>query len=137
MLELDFSLIVITLLVWSLMMILNRVFFRPIGGVIESRESKIQLDQSRLDSLAQQIQQHTHSLESDLRRGRQQAQALKEQLIKKGELVREQTVAQARQEALTTLAKRMTQMEEEIGAVERQLEKEIPTFSQRLKEILL
>ena len=61
----------------------------------------------------------------------------KEELIKKGEEVREQIITDARENSKKTFKTKMKQLDKEISAAGKKLEQEIEVFSDRIKEIFI
>ena len=67
MLDLDSSVLMVFALIWILMVILNRLFFRPVGKVIQERESKIEQDNQEIERLTEDLETKTQRIESMLK----------------------------------------------------------------------
>jgi len=87
MLEIDATVIVTFVLIWILVYILNRVFFKPLRKVMDEREKRLQDDmtaaQSTLDETARRLKDveaglKAARLEAEKTRGRIELAALKE-----------------------------------------------------------
>ncbi|HDP95017.1 MAG TPA: hypothetical protein ENN40_06625 [Candidatus Aminicenantes bacterium] len=135
MLDLNLSFLVILGLVWILMLILNRLFFAPIGDTINRREAMVAEDERRLEELNTGIQEGTRNLETSLNQARQQSLKLREELIEHGESTREELVADARRSARETMEKEMSRLEKEIQSAEARLKEQADEFSAKISEI--
>jgi len=137
MLDLNSSFIWIFFLVWLLYIILNRVFFKPIGAIITARETKIAADAQRQESMMAEIETRTRAVESRLSQARKDAQQTKEEWLKNGEELRAKTVAQAKKQAAAVLDAKIVQLQDEIASAEQVLEKQIAAFSEKIRQAYL
>lgn len=137
MLELDISLFGVFALVGILMVVLNRIYFKPIDQVMEERENKIETESTGIDTNMREIQEKTQHIEMVLKNAQKDSRKIKEELIKKGEEVREQVIINARKNSKEMIAARMKQLDEEIMIAEEKLEQEISVFSNKIKEIFI
>ena len=129
--------IFVALLVWILMVVLDRLYYKPIGQVIEERDSKIKKESGQIESKTNEIEEKTHHIEKILIDAKKESSGIKEELIKKGEEVREQVITDARENSKKTFETKMKQLDEEIAAAGKKLEQEIQVFSDRIKEIFI
>ncbi len=137
MLELDISLFGVFALVAILLVVLNRFYFKPVGQVMEERENKIETENAAIDTNMREIEEKTRHIETVLKDAQTDSRKIKEELIKKGEEVREQVIIDARENSREMLAARMKQLDEEIKTAEKTLEQEISVFSSKIKEIFI
>lgn len=135
MLDLDLSFLVILGLVWILMLILDRLFFTPVGETINRREAMVQDDEHRLEELNTSIQEGTRRLETSLSQARQHSLKLREELISQGESTREELVADARLHAREIMEKEMSRLEKEIQSAQTRLQEQAGEFSAKISEI--
>lgn len=135
MLDLDLSFLAILVLVWVLMLVLDRVFFTPVGDTIKRREAMVEADARRLEELSAGIEQGTRRLESSLNQARQQSLKLREELIARGESARDELVADARQHARKTMEKEMSRLDKEIQSAQTRLQEQAGEFSAKISEI--
>lgn len=137
MLDLDITLLVVFALLWILMFLLNRFFFRPVGSIISEREAKIAELESRLATLSAAVSDKTQFLEEALKNARRESARTKEDLVRQGETVRETVIQQARQNSTALLERKMAEMDLQIAAAESRLQQEVAAFSEKLREVLL
>jgi F-type H+-transporting ATPase subunit b len=137
MLELDFTLIIVSVLVGTLMVVLNRLYYKPIGQVIAERESKIATETNQIETNIKDIEEKTLHIEGVLKETQKESRKIREELIKKGEEVREQVVQEARENSKKMFENKMKQLDEQILTAEKKLEQEISVFSDKIKEIFM
>jgi F-type H+-transporting ATPase subunit b len=137
MLDLDISVLVVSALVGILLLVLNRLFFKPIGSVIEERETKIEKESGQIEAMTKEIEEKTLHIENVLKDTQKESRKIKEELIKKGEEVREKVVAEAREKSRQHFDTKMKQLDQQLLDAEKQLEQEIRVFSGKMKEIFI
>jgi len=137
MLELNFSFVVVFLLVWTLMAVLKRVFFGPVGKIIDEREARINGDSEKLESLIGEIEEKTRRVENMVADARKESSRIREEWIRKGEEFRETLIENARDKSARQFDERMKQLGTEIAAAQKQLESEVAVFSRKIKEAFL
>jgi F-type H+-transporting ATPase subunit b len=137
MLDLNSSLLWIFFMVWGLYLVLTRIFFKPIGKIIDEREAKIAVDSDRLQGMINQVEIHTQTLETRMAQARKDALQIREEWSKKGEDLRALALATAKEKAARIMDEKMNELESEIMAAEKTLEKEIAVFSAKIKQAYL
>ena len=137
MLELNFTLIIVSVLVGFLMVVLNHLYYKPIGHVIEERESKIAAETNRIETNIREIEEKTQHIEGVIKDTQKESRKIREELIVKGEEVRVQVVQQARENSKKMFETKMKQLDEQILMAEKKLEQEISMFSDKIKEIFM
>ncbi len=131
--EILFVLATITIL----MIVLNKLFFKPVGGIIKEREVKVKADSEILQNMVEQINEKTSKIESELKKARREAGRLKEDLIKEGESVKDKIIEETRDKTKTLMLQKMTELETILVEAEKKLGKEISFFSDKIKEKFL
>ena len=137
MLNLDSSVFIVVVLVWLLLMVLDKVYFKPVGTVIDEREAKIKRESDLIDAMTADIEEKTLHIETTLKDTRKEAARIKEELIKKGESVREKIVTDAREKSKELFKSKMIELDREIEDAEKQLVDQVALFSDKLKEIFI
>jgi F-type H+-transporting ATPase subunit b len=137
MLELNSSFIWIFFLVWVLYFALDRLFFKPVGGIITQREAKIASDSGRQASMVAEIEERARAVEARLSQARLEAQRSREEWLKNGEEIRVRAVAAARMQAARVMDEKIAQLESEIAAAESSLLQQVSLFSAKIKQAYL
>jgi F-type H+-transporting ATPase subunit b len=137
MLDLNSSLFWIFFLVCGLYLVLTRIFFKPIGKIIDEREAKIAVDSNRLQGMLDQVEMNTQALETQMDQARKEALQIREEWSRKGEDVRSRALSEAKEKAARIMEEKMSALESEMKAAEKTLEKEIVVFSEKIKQAYL
>jgi F-type H+-transporting ATPase subunit b len=137
MLNLDISVIFVSLLILLLMAVLNKIYYKPVGNIIKKREDKINQDSTHLETMTNEIEEKTQSIEKILLDTKKETIRLKEELIRKGEAVRDQIVNEAREKSKELFEKKMEELDGQISRAEIKLAEEIKIFNRELKKTLL
>lgn len=137
MLNLDISVLVIIILIWLLMTILNKIYFRPVGKVIQEREDKVVSDSRELESMTLQIEEKTRSIENTLSDSKKKSMRMREELIQKGESIRQDIIRDAREKSKILFEESIRELDEEIRKAEDKLTRQVDSFSRHIKETFL
>jgi len=137
MLEIDATVIVTFVLVWILVFVLNRVFFKPLRKVMDKREKRLQDDitatQSNLDETARRLKDvetglKAARLEAEEIRGRVEFEALKE----KNRMITDAGVA-----AKTEIENARVAFEAEVTRLKEELRAEAVPLAAKIEEKLM
>jgi len=137
MLDINSSFIWIFFLVWLLFLVLNRIFFKPVGEIITARETKIAADSQRQENMMADIETQTQAVESQLDQARKDAQKIKEDWLKHGEEIQAKAVSQAKEQAARVLNEKISELKTEIVTAEQTLGKQIAVFSEKIRQAYL
>jgi len=137
MLDLNSSLLWIFFMVWGLYLVLTRIFFKPVGKIIDEREAKIAADSKRLQGMVSQVEIHTQALETQMAQARKDALQIREEWSRKGEGVRALSLSEAKEKAARIMDEKMNQLESEVKIAEKTLEKQVAVFSEKIKQAYL
>ena len=119
------------------MLILNKVYYKPIGNIITQRETKIDSDTRQIESLTTEIENKTNRIESILKETEKESRKIRESLIEKGEKAKEMIILNARESSKDLFEKKMEELGREINEAEQKLESEIEVYSKKIKELFL
>jgi F-type H+-transporting ATPase subunit b len=137
MLDVNSSLLWIFFMIWGLYLVLTRIFFKPVGKIIDEREAKIAVDSNRLQGMLDQVEMNTQALETQMDQARKEALQIREEWSRKGEDVRSRALSEAKEKAARIMEEKMSALESEMKAAEKTLEKEIVVFSEKIKQAYL
>lgn len=137
MLNLDVSVLFVIVIIWLLMNILDKIYFRPVGKLIHEREHKIEEDTRNLDSMTRGIEEKTGQVEKILHDTKKESVRIREDLIRQGEAVKDRLIVDARQSAKTLFEKKMKELDLELDRAEKKLGQEIEGFSKQIKDTFL
>ena len=103
MLELNiYNVVFVAVLVWLLMVVLDKIYYKPVGRIVNERNSKIEKESSQIESMTNEIGEKTQHIEKIIIDAKKESSRIKEALIKKGEEVRGQIITDARENSKKT-----------------------------------
>ncbi len=137
MLDINITALYTFILVVVLLMILNKIFFKPIGNIIDKREEKIRTENTRITELEEEISSRSGELESVLKKTKKEARKIRETKIIEGETIRNDMVLKARTEATEMVDGKLADLDSRINEAEIRLVKEIEGYSNLIKEKFL
>ena len=135
MLDLDITVIYTIIILWTLLLILNKIFYKPVGRIINEREKKSETENSEISSMKIDIEDRTAKIESVLKKARKDSIGISEEIIKKGESAREELLSTTRQKTTDDFRERMVSLDREIIEAEGNLKSEIKNFSKKIEGI--
>jgi len=135
MLDLDITVIYTIIILWTLLVILNKIFYKPVGRIINTREKKAETEISEIENMKNDIEKRSAGIESVIKKARKDSIAVSEDIIRKGETAREEMLLSAREKSSEDLKKRMGELDKEIVDAESKLKGEIKNFSRKIEEI--
>ncbi|MCK5004732.1 MAG: hypothetical protein KAS21_06575, partial [Candidatus Aminicenantes bacterium] len=123
------------IILWTLLLILNKIFYKPVGRIINEREKKSETENSEISSMKIDIEDRTAKIESVLKKARKDSIGISEEIIKKGESAREELLSTTRQKTTDDFRERMVSLDREIIEAEGNLKSEIKNFSKKIEGI--
>ncbi|MEN8223480.1 MAG: ATP synthase F0 subunit B [Acidobacteriota bacterium] len=135
MLDLDITVIYTIIILWSLLVILNKIFYKPVGSIINERETKSETEISEIENMKRNIEERSARIESVMKGARKDSIIVSEDIIKKGEAIREKLLVSTRKKSSEDFKKRMDELDREIVEAEDKLMGEIKNFSKKIEEI--
>ncbi len=137
MLEIDASVIVTFVLVWILVVVLNRVFFKPLRGVMDAREKRLQDDmaaaQSNLDETARRLK----AVEAGLKAARLEAEETRDRVELEALREKNRLITEAGQAAKTEIENARAAFAAEVARLKEDLRVEAVPLSEKIEEKLL
>lgn len=137
MLDINASMFGIVVLLGILVLVLNRLFYKPVGQVLHDREKKIKDETASIEARTREIEELTLSIENSLKSAQRESRKIKEELIKKGESIKEHLLNEEREKAKKMFDEKMAHLDNQIQAAEKLLIEQIGQFSDKIKEIFI
>ena len=135
MLDLDISVLFVIAILWITLIILNKIYYKPVGKVMEEREGKIKRDSKEIEDLALEIDKKSGEIETVLKNAKKESMKIKEELINKGDEVRENILADSREGAKKLFSEKMSELDVELKKAEEQLKEQVDIFSSKIEEL--
>lgn len=125
----------ISLMIWLLMVLLNRFFFKPVGEVINTRESQEAQEKAQLKDYVAQIDTLTSTANQQLNSARLDARTLQERLIAEGASKRDQLIEETRLQIRNQLDLEMVSLQDQIDTARSVLLSDIGQFSAGIRRL--
>lgn len=135
MLDLDITVIYTIIILWLLLIILNKIFYKPIGRIINERENKSETENSEISNMKIGIEDRTAKIESVMKKARKDSIGISEEIIKKGESARDELLGMTRKNTTDDFSERMVLLDREIIEAENKLKGEIKNFSKQIEGV--
>ncbi len=135
MLDLDISVLYTIIILWILLIILNKIFYKPVGGIINEREKKSETENTAISSMKIDIEDRAEEIEFVMKKARKDSIGISEEIIKKGESAREELLSTTRKKTTEDFRGRMVLLDREIIEAEDKLKGEIKNFSKKIEGI--
>ena len=110
---------------------------KPVGDIIENRNTKIKLETEKVERMTQDIEETTSQIELALKNAKKESVQIREVLIQEGEDTRDELIAKNRNTSRAMFEEKMLDLEKRISKAEKELEKQIDFFKEKIKEIFL
>jgi F-type H+-transporting ATPase subunit b len=137
MLSINGTAIVIFLIVWVLVLVLTRVFFKPVMRILDERSGRIARDKAAADEALEAANRDLRRVEEALKEARAAAEAIRdkaetEALKEKSRLVRE-----VQAEGRAEVEKAKEELHQEMAALKRDLDKRTEEIAKSIEKRIL
>lgn len=137
MLDIDATVIVTFVLVWVLVLVLTKVFFRPLRKVMDEREEKLRSDLGRAQSALDETARRLHEVEAGLRAARQEAEDIRAQIEMEALKEKSKLVAEAGAAAKSEIENARAAFEAEVARLKEELRAEAGPLAVKIEEKLM
>lgn len=137
MIDIDSSLLIQVCLFIFLMLVLNKIFFKPFLKFLEERQEKIQGDEQKAIKLQEEAEQYRLQFEEGLNKGQIQALDEKGRIQEAGEQERKRVIDTAQQEVAGETPKIKGQIAQESKQALAELERQQDVLAKEIVEKIL
>lgn len=137
MLDIDATVIVTFVLVWVLVLVLTKVFFRPLRKVMDEREEKLRGDLGRAQSALDETARRLREVETGLRAARQEAEDIRAQIEMEALKEKSKLVAEAGAAAKSEIDNARAAFEAEVARLKEELRAEAGPLAAKIEEKLM
>lgn len=137
MLELDASLFFIFAIVWILLVVLNKVFFKPIGRVRKERTKLIGDDQEASTLAKEKQERMLQQIEAKIQEARAEAHAIRDQLEEEAQKEKERLVKAVSEESKHLVDKAKSDLEVKMKELQEELEGKSEELARSIEQRLL
>jgi F-type H+-transporting ATPase subunit b len=137
MLEIDATVFVTFALVWILVLVLTKVFFRPLRKVMDEREDKLRGDLSRAQSALDESARRLHQVEESLRAARREAEDIRDKFELEALKEKTKLLAEAGAAAKAEIDSARAAFEAEVARLKEELRAQAGPLAAKIEEKIL
>jgi F-type H+-transporting ATPase subunit b len=137
MIEIDASFIAIFLIVWILVFVLSRLFFKPLRRIIEEREAKVQGREKAYQESTEVYEKTVLEIEERLKSARVHSEQTKDSLKHEALKERERMLEEIGTEYRSQVEKAQERLEKQTTNLRKELGAEAELLAERIEKKLL
>lgn len=137
MLSIDVGLIAIFAIVWILIIVLNRVYFKPVLRIMGKRVSGVQQDQGMTQKALEKYEKNLTRIEEELKSSKRTARETKERFEREAQKEKEKILAEVSQECRTQVEKSKKELSEKVEQLKKELEPQGRELAEKIEKRLL
>jgi len=137
MLSVDKSAIVVFVIVWILVYVLSKTFFRKVSRVMSERNAKIQEDKDSCERALQEYEEMVNRMEESLKSARSISNATRAKFESEALEIKKKLLEEISAEGRNQVAKARKELREKIESLKKELEAEAGEMAERIEEKLL
>jgi F-type H+-transporting ATPase subunit b len=137
MLNIDLTFLVIFFLIWILVFILSRVFWKPMVRTIEERNARIKGDQSASEKSLEIYEQSLEAIGKTIKSAKKDAERVRAELEVEALKEKSRLLAEVGAASKDEIDRARAKLQEEISRLKADLQTEAERLSERIEERLL
>ncbi len=137
MLSVDAGLIAVFVIVWFLVIVLNKVYFRPVRRTMGKRESRIQHDQGATQEALKKYEENLTRIEDELRSAKIAAREIREKSEHEAQKQKEKLLAEVSRECRHQVEEAKKELTEKVEQLKKELEPQSHELAEKIEKRLL
>lgn len=137
MLSIDATALVIFALVWVLVVVLTRVFFKPLSRVLEKRQSQLNRDREEAVRALEAYERELQRVEDALKQAKAEAAALKEKAEVEALREKSRMTAELQAESRAQLEKAREDLHRQVEQLKRELDGRVEEIASEIEKRML
>ncbi len=137
MLSVDFTVFVVFALVWLLALVLSRVFFRPVGRILEKRRSLKEADENATREALENYERDIRRIEDGLREARSAAESTREKAEAEALREKNRLIQDVQAESRAQVEKAKKELEDKIVQLKKELDAKTEELAAEIEKRLM
>jgi F-type H+-transporting ATPase subunit b len=137
MLSIDLSVIVIFVIVWILVLVLSKVYFKPLLRVMGKRDNQIQQDQDAAQKALDEYAATLEKIQEDINAAKTSARQTREEWAREAQREKERMIEEVSQECRQQIQKAHCELDEKVELLKKELEPRSQDLAERIAEKFL
>ena len=136
MLSIDYSVIVIFVIVWILVLVLKKVYFKPVSRIMRERDDMLQQDQSSAQDALEKYDNVMEKIEGNMKAAKTKARETREKFDREAQKEKEKMIEEVSQECRTQVDKARKELDEKVERLKKELEPRNQDLAERITKRL-
>lgn len=137
MLQVDLSAIVVFAIVWILVLVLTKVFFKPIQGVVRKREEGLRQDREAGERAQTEYEASLQKIEDDIKKARSAAYNVRDKFEKEALKEKERLLTEVSKECRSQVEDARKELTMQIDELKADLEGQSEQLAEKIEKRLL
>jgi F-type H+-transporting ATPase subunit b len=137
MLSIDVGLVAIFVIVWILVFVLNKVYFRPVRRIMGKRDSGVQQDQSVAREALERYEKNLARVEEELRSAKLAGRDIRERFEREAQKEKEKILAEVSRECRTQVEEAKKELSEKVDQLKKELEPQGRDLAEKIEKRLM
>ncbi len=137
MLSIDFTAIIVFILIWILVLILSKAFFKPVRRIMDTRESGTRADREAARSAMEAAEASLRKIEEDLKAAKSEADGIRETLETEALREKARLIADLNAETRTQIERARAEIDGQIALLKKELEGEAGRLAEQIEKKVL
>ena len=135
--QLNATVVLITVIFLVLIFILNRFVFKPLVAILDKREKLIEEGTRAREQSLKTVEEKMAAYQAALVDARRNAQARRQNLLKQADKIREETLASAKEKAMSMVHSAAAEIEQQVAAAKTSLEQDTKVIAKKIVNAVL
>jgi len=137
MLTIDTNLIIVFFIIWVLVAVLSKFFFKPLRKTMEKRKTTLEENRKGTESSLAGYEQTSLQIEEKLRAARAEAQDMRDKFEQEGLRKKELTLEETHEECREQVEEAKKKLNRRLEGLKKELEPRSKQLAQRIEQRLL
>jgi F-type H+-transporting ATPase subunit b len=133
----DISALVVFVIVWLLVVVLSRVFFKPLSRIIDERRKRLDADGKAAEEALERAQQDIRRIEDGLKEARAAAEGLRERAEIEALKERNRVVQEVQAEGRARVEKAKRELEAKVEQLKKELDAKTEELASEIEKKLM
>ncbi len=137
MLQVDLSVFAVVAIVWILVLVLTKVFFKPIQGVVRKREEGLRQDRAAGEKAQTEYEASIQKIEDDIKKARISAYNVRDKFEKEALKGKERMLAEVSKECRAQVEDARNELAKQIDELKDDLKGQSELLAEKIEKRLL
>ncbi|MGB9894159.1 MAG: ATP synthase F0 subunit B [Candidatus Saccharicenans sp.] len=137
MLQIDLTFVVVFILIWVLVIILTRVFFKPLLEIRSKRKKILEDNERAYKQALKDYEDHLNRIETSLKEARQESELIKEKIVTEALNEKSRLVSEIQTEVRGQVAAAQEELSLQTEKLKAELDQKVEDLAKKLEEKVL